>query len=376
MFYFNGLSTYTTSHFFRWYGNVKSSSIYWYIIPSAYYQGYTTKYYRYNDEFGAYYAPLLTISPNTTLVSMINATEYTDTKNNYHTSFVIDPFTAGYPSIETIYYATSDQAVTRGDFSFVTLFWGLVEFLDANSNGQFDDGIDTIVNTIPLNQTISDWSAVTLYNSTVAGTNHTFIEGATTARLVSGNSSSLGSFDVTITFRASNVQVNQTSSAMPLEPNSIVYDFSIEGFPFAFDVSRLAVLTMLGTPYIEPALMDINTSNSASTIQQIMNDVSTGVSIGSFSQGRFEWISSVLTTNITGFDVSGFIISTFYKTSLLAMTVPRNSMNTSTGTANITGFVYLDADVLSAQASGGFRKMTVTKLAIVLIMVCGVFVSL
>lgn len=359
----------------RWYGQYNPAWVYWYVLPSAYYQGYTTKYYRYNYELGAYYAPMLSISGSNTLTRTINATEYTDETNNYHTSFVLD-LTAGYPSINAIYYSTSDPSATMADYTFRVAFWELLEFLDTNGNGQFDDGVDVIINTIPLNRTSNPWVPLTLFNRTLTGTNRTYFEGETTAELLYNQSTSIPKlFNATFIFRASNLQVNSTSFALPLEPNSVAFEFSVTGFPFASNLSRLAVLSILSAPDVESSLMDTNTFNTPAVMQRILTDLSVGVSIGDYSEGRFEWKPSILVTNITSLafvdpmvalltETLPRLMSTPYAPNgcdnvssyILAMTVPKDSMNISAGTANISGFSYLDTDVLSSDTNGARRN--------------------
>ncbi|RUS18623.1 hypothetical protein BC937DRAFT_88532 [Endogone sp. FLAS-F59071] len=380
--YYNYVPTYGgywgPGYQYGWYGQYNPSWIYWYVLPSANYQGYTTKYYRYNYAWGAYYAPMLSISGSSTLTRTINATEYTDDTNNYHTSFVFD-LTAGYPSIDAIYYSTSDPSANMADYTFRVAFWELLEFLDTNGNGQFDDSVDVVINTIPLNRTTIPWAPLTLFNRTLTGTNRTYIEGETTAELLYNQSTSIPTplkfFNATFIFRASNLQINSTSFALPLEPNSAAFEFSVTGFPFASNLSRLAVIAILSAPDVEPTLMDIHTSNTPAVMQRILTDLSVGVSIGDYSDGRFEWKSSILVTNITSLtfrdpmaalltETLPRLVGTPYATDgcdnvssyILAMTVPKDSVNILAGSANISGFSYLDTDVLSSETNGARRN--------------------
>ncbi|RUS23050.1 hypothetical protein BC937DRAFT_93005 [Endogone sp. FLAS-F59071] len=341
---------------YGWYGIYNPSIIYWYYIPSFAYPGYQTKYYRYNEQTGAFYAPELDVVGNGSPSVLINTTDYTDDINNCHDTFDFS-ISTGFPNIDSAYSSSSDPTSTPADFYFRLIFWQLVEYTDTNDNGAFDDGVDTVVFSIPLNNVTVPWTSLTFQNKTVE-TNRTYQEATTTASLASA---SKRMFNISLTFRASNIEVNSTF-VLPIIPNAAMFDFLISGYTFKNSSSNLALLTLLTTS--ENCYMDINSTDPA-VVTQIKTNATVGVSIGDYSEGRLEWNSNVNVNNLTSASyvqsamallvgepspIQAYLLgntTTPDPVSVLAVTIPPGSYNVAAGTANLSGFTFLDADVLN-----------------------------
>lgn len=353
---YNNLKTTNGINFTRWYGIYNPNIIYWYYLPYFAYAGYQTKYYRYNEQNGAFYAPEMNVVGNGSPSVLINTTDYTDDVDNYHNTFDFSVST-GFPDIDSAYSSSSDPTSTPADFYFRLVFWQLIEYTDTNNNGAFDDGVDTVVFSIPLNNVTVPWTSLTFQNET-ADTNRTYQEATTTASLAAASNRM---FNISLTFRASNVQVNSTF-VLPIIPNAAMFDFFISGYTFKNSSSNLALLTLLSTS--ENCYMDINSTDPA-IIAQIKTNTTVGVSIGDYSEGRLEWMSNVNVNNLTSASyvqsaqallaskpspILSYLLgntTTPDPVSVLAMTIPPGSFNVVAGTANISGFTFLDVDVLN-----------------------------
>ncbi|RUP46509.1 hypothetical protein BC936DRAFT_146877 [Jimgerdemannia flammicorona] len=350
---------------YGWYGLYNPTSIYWYCIPYYYYPGYHTKYYRYNEQNGAFYAPEIDVVGSGSSSALLNMTEYTDDINNYHTTFGYS-ITTGFPIIDCAYFSSSDPAATPADFYMRLTFWQIVEYNDTNNNSAFDDGVDTVLSSIPLNQTTVPWTTLNFLNKT-AETNRTYQEATTTATINQTNSHT---FNISLVFRSSNIQINATF-ALPITPHAAMFDLLVTGYNFTSNSSRLAILTVQST--MEYSLMDINSTTPADGAQQIKSNLTVGASIGEYSEARLEWKSSINVNNLTSsaYTQSALTLvnskpspiqpwlvgndTTPYFVSVFAMTVPKDSLNTVAGTANISGFAYLDVDLLNN--SGGAMNL-------------------
>ncbi|RUO96149.1 hypothetical protein BC936DRAFT_142530 [Jimgerdemannia flammicorona] len=363
----------------RWYGYYNPALLYWYYVPYYSYPGYHTKYYRYNAQNGAYYAPQLDVIGNGSLSVLINTTEYTDETNNYHTTFDYS-VTTGFPVIDSAYFSTSDREAQPADFYMRLTFWQFIEYNDTNNNNAFEDGVDTILYSVPLNQVIIPWASLTFQNKTVE-TNRTYQEATTTATLATTlNQNNTRPFKVSLTFRATNIQINSTF-VLPTVPNAAMFDLLVTGYNFTSSSSRFAILTILSTT--EDSMMDINSTTPADVAQQIKTNITVGASIGQYSEGRVEWKSSVNVNNLTSpayvqnaqtlvankpSPIQSWLVFNYTTPNLisvLAMTVPVDSLNVTIGTANISGFTFLDVDVLN-NSSSAWRKGANTPVAILM----------
>ncbi|KAI7866654.1 hypothetical protein BDF14DRAFT_1811126 [Spinellus fusiger] len=375
-----------------WVGAYNPGLLYWAVFPSFLYLGYHSTYHRYNQVTGAYYAPALITQSNGPSNLLINGTEYTSNKDNYHYTFNISTSNV-YPMVDHAYYASSDPRAHPSDFVYRLTFSHIVEFDDANQNGLFDVGQDRILAISSLQN--AAWQPLLLSNNTVpTNSSQTYLQ-ITTSATIPYNSTG-APFNVQLIWRASNLQLNQ-SAPIPLQPNSLQYDFSVAGYPST--TSRLALAQVLTTLPGNTILLDVNATTPIDIANQIKTNQTYGLSVGNFSEGRVEyqntvnisdptsttaWInlnpsnisaqSSILPmdwiwgTTVPANSVSQLLfvsipytIDTSSSTVPLAInstlpTDPTTLSNRITGT--VSGWGFLDTDVMNAADSGATKGQT------------------
>jgi hypothetical protein len=358
--------------------------LYFAIMPPFLFYGYHSAYHRYNQNNGYYYAPQLTEQGSNTQNVMINGTVNSGKDDNYRYIFNIKT-NDQYPYADHAFFASSDSNSRDADFVYRLQFSQLIEFDDANQNGFYDSGeqIYSVTSLQNLQWTQFQVSNITVPNNatqfylqtgTFANVTYNNTGGATTT----GNPN----FGVRLTYRTSNVQLNNTAPIV-MQPNSLQYDFAVEGFPSTIHDgrpnARLVVVQLLSTKPNEPVNFDVNMTTPVDVANQIKTNQTYGLSIGDYTEGRAEYQNTVsisnasngvLTTWGTRVEPQSLASAPAYDTNdwiwgpsadpstrvnrLLLVTLPGYTNATSNGTtinASYSGFGFLDADVMNALAS-------------------------
>lgn len=371
-------------------------------MPPFFFYGYHSAYHRYNQNNGYYYAPQLTEQGSNTNNVVINGTANSGNGDNYHYSFNISTNNQ-YPMVDHAFFASSDHNARSADFVYRLQFSQLIEFEDTNQNG-FYDANEQIYSVTSL-QNLA-WQPFQVANLTVANNaTQSYLQTGTTANVAynntGGNTTGNPNFTVRITYRTSNLQLNNTAPII-MQPNSLEYDFTVEGFPTtvanAHPNARLGVAQLLSTRVGEPVNFDVNMTTPVDVANQIKTNLTYGLSIGDFTEGRSEYQPTVNISDIssgatagwtTGIDPATLAAAPVYSTDdwiwgsdaapstrvnkLLLITFPGYTTNgntsaVSSGTMNTTfsGFGFLDTDVMNALANDGglssFGTMSTSKI--------------
>lgn len=362
--------------------------LYFAIMPPFLFYGYHSAYHRYNQNNGYYYAPQLTEQGSNTNNVIINGTANSGKDDNYHISFNISTNNQ-YPMVDHAFFASSDHNARNADFAYRLQFSQIVEFEDANQNG-FYDANEPIYSVTSL-QNLA-WQPFQVTNITVPNNaTQSYLQTGTTATVAynntaGGNTTGSPSFTVRITYRTSNLQLNNTAPII-MQPNSLQYDFSVEGFPTtvanAHPNARLGVAQLLSTHANEPVNFDVNMTTPLNVANQIKTNLTYGLSIGDYTEGRSEYQPTVNISDASsgmaaawtgGLDANTVATAPAYSTDdwiwgaeaapatrvnkLLLITMPGyaasgNASTAGSATMNTTfsGFGFLDADVMNAMAS-------------------------
>ncbi|KAI9278399.1 hypothetical protein BDA99DRAFT_492065 [Phascolomyces articulosus] len=349
-----------------WVGAYNPALIYWSIIPAWAFIGYYGAYHRYNQDNGAYYAPQLSAGSDT-YYAVMNGTQNTSDEDNYYYTFNMTTLFY-HPMADHAYFSSSDPNANPADFAFRTIFSHVVEFDDVNQNG-FYDSSEFLVAAMDLKD--AQWDYTISVNNHSMPTNQSlwYYEFTTVGRNLT-HTRTQQPFDVYLTWRSSNLQINMTEG-VPLQPNSLQYNLTLDGYPaLASPTHRLAIGQVISTQSTEYIMMDVNMTTPVDVANQIKTNQTYGMSIGDYNQGRLEYeptvnISKVDTPPTQGGMISeaniaewiwGDSVSTrdmhmFY----ISIPVSSNS-NTNTTTTNpvLSGFSFLDVNVMNAMA---FEKM-------------------
>lgn len=351
--------------------------MYFAIMPPFLFLGYHSAYHRYNQNTGYYYAPQLTEQGSNTQNVIINGTAYSGKEDNYRYAFNISTNNQ-YPLVDHAFYSSSDPNAHPADFTYRLQLSQIIEFEDVNQNG-FYDANEPILSVTSLQNL--NWQNFLVSNITVPNNNtQSYLQTSTFANVTYNNTSPLNTtgnpnFSVRINYRASNLQLNTTAPII-MQPNSLEYDFGVEGFPNTVANSRpnakLAFAQVLSTEVNTPVVFDVNMTTPVDVANQIKTNITYGISIGDYTQGRLEFqptvnISDVGTINswtkidavelagtpaysdwIYGADVSGAKRAN----KLLFITVPGYGNSNETIKASYSSFGFLDTDVMNALANG------------------------
>lgn len=352
--------------------------MYFAIMPPFLFLGYHSAYHRYNQNDGYYYAPAITEQGSNTQHVMINGTTNSGKDDNYKYTFDISTNNQ-FPISDHAFYASSDPNANPADFVYRLQTTQIVEYEDTNNNGFYD--INEPILSITSLQNLQ-WQNFLVSNITVpnnAGQN--YLQTGTYANVTYNNTSPAGStgnpsFGVRLTYRASNLQLNNTAPIV-MQPNSLQYDFAVEGFPNTIAGTRpnakLAFAQVLSVPTGTPVVYDVNTTTPVDVANQIKTNLTYGISIGEYTQGRLEFQNTVNITQIT-FAVNTWTLAepvglagipTYNNwiwgggsspnnrdQQLLFVSVPGYSNGTGLINASYSGFGFLDTDVMNALANG------------------------
>ncbi|KAL0144457.1 hypothetical protein V8B55DRAFT_1486738 [Mucor lusitanicus] len=278
--------------------------IYFAIMPPFLFYGYHSAYHRYNQNNGYYYAPQLTEQGSNTNNVIINGTANSGKDDNYHISFNISTNNQ-YPMVDHAFFASSDHNARTADFVYRLQFSQVIEFEDANQNG-FYDANEQIYSVTSL-QNLA-WQPFQVTNITVPNNaTQSYLQTGTTATVAynntAGNTTGSPNFTVRITYRTSNLQLNNTAPII-MQPNSLEYDFSVEGFPTtvanAHPNARLGVAQLLSTSANEPVNFDVNMTTPLDVANQIKTNLTYGLSIGDYTEGRSEYQPTVNISDASG----------------------------------------------------------------------------
>ncbi|KAJ3147669.1 hypothetical protein HDU86_007917 [Geranomyces michiganensis] len=238
------------------------------------YCGWNCRYYsRYNDQSGNYYArPYEPIATNATTGAVtLTTVRNTDTAFDNRMQWVIS---GGGTTIRSIYHDTSDPEIARtqpADFTYGLSLYQMVEYIDTDANG-FYSPADAVVRTMSLT---TGWTTPLVFaEKTFSG--RTYQEGTI------GMSSPNATF--ALTFRASNVLINDTSAGVTVLPNSIGLDLVMTKYNLTAPTNKLALITLLSSAEAfgqDPDLEQVADGN-----------VTKGVQFGDKAGGRFEWLTA------------------------------------------------------------------------------------
>ncbi|KAI8374463.1 uncharacterized protein BYT42DRAFT_615624 [Radiomyces spectabilis] len=362
-----------------WVGAYNPSLLYWAIVPSFFFLGYHHMYHRYNSNSGAYYAPQMTASGGNGEV-IINGTEYTSSEDNYHYTFNITTNNV-LPIVDHAYYASSDPAAHPADFVYRLTFANIIEFDDANQNGFLDANEHILAITSLQN---AQWSPMSLANKTVpSNSTLSYYETSASSSVTYNNTGATTgnqTFNVQLTWRSTNLQINNTAP-LTLQPNSLQYDFAVSGYPKSAN-SRIALTQVLTLKPDTGVWFDVNMTTPVDVANQIKTNETYGISVGGYSEGRLEYQPTVNITDATQVPstwttldpvqinqlsynspndwIWGDVTADKRKAKLLFISMPYqsadNTVNNSTQgskvNARISGFGFLNTDVLNAGAGG------------------------
>lgn len=352
--------------------------MYFAIMPPFLFLGYHSAYHRYNQNDGYYYAPQITEQGSNTKNVIINGTAYSGKDDNYRYTFNISTNNQ-FPMADHAFYSSSDPNAHPADFVYRLQISQIIEFDDVNQNG-FYDANEPILSVTSLQNL--NWQNFLVSNVTVpTNSSQSYLQTSTFANVTYNNTSPSGitgnpSFGVRINYRASNLQLNNTAPII-MQPNSLEYDFAVEGFPNTIANShpnaRLAFAQVLSTDIDIPIVFDVNMTTPVDVANQIKTNVTYGISIGDYTQGRLEFqptvnISDVGTVNSwTTIDASGLAAIPAYDQNdwvwgsnipasnrtnkLLFVSVPGYANNNGTINASYSSFGFLDTDVMNALAN-------------------------
>lgn len=342
------------------YGAYNPAFLYWAIIPSFAYLGFAGTYHRYNSHDGAYYAPELIVSGSNTNNVVINGTENSSNEDNYYYSFNLTT-QYEYPMADHAYFASSDPQTNPSDFSYRLGFMKLFEFDDANQNGVYDDN-ERVGQQTSLEHLA--WQPLAVTNQTAPNNaSQPFKQVSTMASNVTRDDGS--AFTVYLTWRSSNLQINGTGG-VPMEPFSLWYNLTLDGYSNNNNSSgmanlRLAVVQVLTTPQYTHLQFDVNSTTPANIAAQIKTNETYGLSIGNYSEGRLEYPNNVgisQSNNQTNEDSNPntWVWPSSQKRQVTSLVITLPPLNGSSS-PSLTGFGYLDVDVMNAAASSGGQAL-------------------
>jgi hypothetical protein len=273
-------------------------------MPPFLFWGYTSAYHRYNQNEGYYYAPQITEQGSNTANVVINGTANSGNDDNYRIAFNISTNNQ-FPMVDHAFYASSDPNAKIADFVYRLQLSQIVEFDDVNQNG-FYDANEPILSVTSLQNL--QWQNFQVSNITVPSNSSQFyLQTGTFANVTYNNTSPSGStgnpsFGVRITYRTSNLQLNNTAPIV-MQPNSLEYDFAVEGFPNTVastrSTAKLAFTQVLSSTLNVPMIFDVNVTTPIDVANKIKTNQTYGISIGEYTQGRLEFQPVVNITDVS-----------------------------------------------------------------------------
>ncbi|CAO3630726.1 unnamed protein product [Mucor hiemalis] len=370
---------YSSTSRYGYSGFYNPALMYFAIMPPFLFLGYHSAYHRYNQNDGYYYAPQLTYGGSNTQNAIINGTVNSGKNDNYRFNFNLINNNQ-FPIIDHAFYSSSDPNAKPADFVYRTQFSEIVEFDDLNQNG-FYDANEPILSVTSLQNL--QWQNFIVTNITVPNNaTQSYIQTTTFANVTYNNTAPGGntggpSFGIRINYRSSNLQLNNTAPIV-MQPNSLQYDFNVEGFPNSaastHPNARLAIAQVLSTRANTPINFDVNMTTPVDVANQIKTNQTYGISVGDYTQGRLEFQNSVNISDVstvstwTTIDAVGLASAPSYDQNdwvwgpnaapngrvnkLLFVTVPGYSNSTGPINAGYSAFGFLDVDVMNALANG------------------------
>ncbi|KAI9485862.1 MAG: hypothetical protein EXX96DRAFT_450168, partial [Benjaminiella poitrasii] len=360
---------YSASSRYGYYGFYNPAMVYFLIAPPFLFYGYHSVYHRYNPNSGYYYAPRITSSGSNTNNVIFNGTVNSGNDDNYHYTFNVSTNNR-FPMTDHAFYATSDLSAPTADFVYRLQFTHLVEFNDTNQNGFYDDN-EPILSLTSL-QDLS-WSVFQVSNITVPTNSSLSYLQTDTRATAAYNNNATTNFTIQITYRISNLQINNTAP-ISIQPNSLQYDISLEGFPNTIASthanSRLGIAQLVSTYPDEPIQTDVNTTTPIDVANQIKTNITYGMSLGNYTEGRLEYQPTVnitpVSANVQSLNAQNLASIPVYRdddwiwgpgipasnrnNKVFLITVPGYSGNSSSN-LTVSGFGFLDVDVMNALAS-------------------------
>jgi hypothetical protein len=379
--YSGGYSSYNR---YGYYGFYNPALLYFAVLPPFLFYGHYSLYHRYNPVNGYYYAPQLTYSGSNTSNVIINGTANSGNGDNYHYSYNISSNNK-YLMADHAFFATSDFSAYAADFAYRLQFSDLIEFDDTNQNG-FYDANEPVYSVTSLQDLA--WEPFQVSNLTASyNTSLSYFQVTTSANAVYNNTAANittpTNFKISVTYRASNVQINNTAP-ISIQPNSLQYDFALQGFPTTIAsthaTARLGLVQLASTAIDEPIYFDVNTTTPATTASQIRTNETYGLSLGNYTEGRIEYeqkanitdaTASGITAAWTSINAQTLATTPYYDSTddwiwgdtnattgrdnkLLVVTLPNYGANST-----VSGFGFLDTDVMNAMASSAcFLQVT------------------
>ncbi|CEP15036.1 hypothetical protein [Parasitella parasitica] len=378
---------YTSSSRYGYAGFYNPSLTYFWIVAPFWHHGYDSTYNRYQQDSGYYYAPQLTTQGSNSSNVVINGTVNSGDRDNYHYSFNVSTNNQ-YPMADLAFFSSSDSNALDADFAYRLQFSHLIEFDDANQNGFYDE-FEFVYSLTSLQNL--QWQPFQVQNITVtSNTSQYYLETSTTANVVYNNTVGGPNFIVRITYRTSNLQLNKTAPIV-MQPNSLEYDFSIEGFPTAvantYPNARLGVTQLVSSITTTPIIFDVNATTPLDIANQVKTNATYGLSIGDYTEGRSEYQSSVNISDVSlsssiGVNATAVAVNVAYGPDdwiwgtitpssrvkkFLLITLPgytTGSNVAATMNTTFSGFGFLDTDVMNALANdGGLSLLGLTSAA-------------
>ncbi|KAI8332131.1 hypothetical protein BC941DRAFT_437598 [Chlamydoabsidia padenii] len=289
---------YGSGRYSGYYGTYQPGFPYFFVFPSFMFIGYYGAYHRYNNQ-GAYYAPQMSSQGSGSSNIMVNGTAYPSDDDNYHYTINVIARNDQFPTIDMSYFASSDLATTPADFIYRLTLTHIVEYDDLNNNG-FYDAQEPILATSSLQKL--NWQPMILNNRTVSNNaDQTYLETMTGAN-VTFNSTAGNTFGINLTLRFTNLQLNSTAD-IPLQPNSVQYDIQLANYPSGARTAvnpRVSLAQVITTKPFTATVTDVNVTTPVDIARQIKTNVTYGVSVGNYSEGRLEYQTTVNITNLAG----------------------------------------------------------------------------
>ncbi|KAI7860978.1 hypothetical protein BDC45DRAFT_473627 [Circinella umbellata] len=348
-----------------WVGGYNPGLIYWSIIPAFAFVGFYGAYHRFNHNDGAYYAPQLSAASNDGY-AILNGTENTSDEDNYYYTFNMTTL-YDYPMADHGYFSSSDPSANPADFAYRLTFSHIIEFDDVNQNG-FYDANEALVSTADLRN--AQWDTRIAVNNHSMPTNQSlwYYEYTTVGRNLT-HSRTQQPFNVHLTWRSSNLQINMTEG-VPLQPNSLQYNLTLDGYPALQNPThRLAVAQVLTTQASEIITHDVNMTTPVDIANQIKTNQTYGMSIGEYSQGRLEYEPAVNITKVDNPPAQAGMISesnsaqwiwgdnvASRQKQMYYISIPVN--NDTRTNPGLSGFSFLDTNVMNAMAFQGLESLS------------------
>ncbi|KAI8074152.1 hypothetical protein BC940DRAFT_290169 [Gongronella butleri] len=354
-----------------YYGSYNPIYPYFFVFPAFLYVGHYNTYHRYGQN-GYYYVPEMSNQGSGSTNILINGTADAG-DDNYHYTLNVTARSDQFASFDLAYYDSSDLGATPADYVYRLTMAHIVEFDDLNNNG-FYDAQEPILSISSLQNV--NWQPMTLNNLTANGNSQqTYLQTITAANVIYNNTSpvpgSNTSFGINLTVRASNLQLNGTAS-IPIQPSSLQYDVNLQNFPVASGAQnrRVALAQVVTTMQYSGINMDVNTTTPLNVAQQIKTNVTYGVSVGNYSEGRLEYLPSINLTNMNGIPTNtwtnlldpaavnrandpnawawGVNVTADQRTNTMILA----SMNNNNGSFSLSGTAFLDTDIIQSAIDG------------------------